>query len=59
MVASWAVLGDVGSKMERNGAIRGAKTSHQRLPNGKYPLGWVVKVEFWGPYSQLNSFAES
>ena len=35
LAASWAVLGDVGSKIERNGAIRSAKRSHQRLPNGK------------------------
>ena len=35
LAASWAVLEDVGSKMERNGAIRSAKRSHQRLPDGK------------------------
>ena len=30
-----------------------------RVPDGKYPLGWRVKVELWGPNSQLNSLAES
>ena len=49
LAASWAVLGDVGSKMERNGAIRSAKRSHQRLPDGKDRGVWVVIVALWGP----------
>ena len=35
LAASWAVLGDVRAKMVRNEAIRSAKRSHQRLPDGK------------------------
>ena len=30
-----------------------------RVPDGKYALGWVVNEALLGPYSQLNSLAES
>ena len=50
MGASWAALGDLGRKMERNGAIRSAKMSHQRFPDGKDRGGWVVNLTLCGPY---------
>ena len=48
-MASWAIFGNVGSKMERNGAIRSAKMSHQRPPKREEPGGGGGKSTGLGP----------